>query len=156
MVGHQEVCLAKIGGRLEIALSLNHARSPECDEKERMSLQIRFETPRTKSENWPNQLLTTRPCFPRDRQANYHCRTDSRSGKASRLTGQYRATRSTTVDQGKLCGPAPVTTLIPGSVKRAFDEWRLLCINNRMQWGLLMDRLHGANQSLSNVMNGKQ
>ena len=47
MVGHQEVCLAKIGGRLsEIALSLNHARSPECDEKERMSLQIRFETSR--------------------------------------------------------------------------------------------------------------
>jgi hypothetical protein len=62
----------------------------------------------------------------------------------------------TTVDQGKVCGPEPGYTLDPGSVKRAFDEWRSLCINNRMQWGLLMDRLHGATQSLLNVMNGKQ
>ena len=60
-----------------------------------------------------------------------------------------------TVDQGKVYGPGPGYTLDTGSVKRAFAEWRNLCINNRMQWGLLMDRLHGANRSLRNVLDGK-
>jgi len=89
MVGHQEVCLAKIGGRLsEIALSLNHARSPECDEEERMSLQIRFETSRDEIRKLAQSTFDNTALFSKHRPSQLplpYRRTGS--GKASRLTG---------------------------------------------------------------------
>ena len=159
MVGHQEVCLAKIGGRLsEIALSLNHARSPECDDEERMSLQIRFETSRDEIRKLAQSTFDNTALFSKGpaKPITIAVPTHGEWEGISIDRANIEQPGLTTVDQGKLYGPAPGYNLDPGSVKRAFDEWRSLCINNRMQWGLLMDRLHGANQSLLNVMNGKE
>ena len=36
---------------------------------------------------------------------------------------------------------------IIAGAQKAFQEWRSLCLNNRLQWGLLVDRLHGINRS---------
>ena len=47
LIDHQEVCLAKMGGRLsEIALSLNQVRSPQSDDQNRQSSQRQFESSR--------------------------------------------------------------------------------------------------------------
>jgi hypothetical protein len=159
MVGHQEVCLAKIGGRLsEIALSLNNARTPRCDEQERMSLQIRFESSRDEIRKLAQSTFDNTALFSKGpaKPITIAVPTHGEWEGISIDRANIEQPGLTTVDQGKLCGPASGYNLDPGSVKRAFDEWRSLCINNRMQWGLLMDRLHGANQSLSNVMNGVQ
>ena len=159
MVGHQEVCLAKIGGRLsEIALSLNHARNPECGEQDRMNLQIRFESSRDEIRKLAQSTFDNTALFSKGPAKPITIAVPTR-GEWEGISidrANIEQPGLTTVDQGKLFGPSTGYNLDPGSVKRAFDEWRTLCINNRMQWGLLMDRLHGANRSLSNILNGKQ
>jgi hypothetical protein len=46
------------------------------------------------------------------------------------------------VETGKIHGPNPGLFLDEGSVQRALSDWRKLCLNNRMQWGMLTERLH--------------
>ena len=43
----------------------------------------------------------------------------------------------------------------PGSVRRAFDEWRKACVSNRMQCSLLTHRLHSVKQKLRDLLQGK-
>ena len=88
MVGHQEVCLAKIGGRLsEIAfLSIMHETPSVVT---RIECPCRFDSNHreTKSENWLYQLLTIRPCSQKVRPSllPLPCRL-TESGRASQLT----------------------------------------------------------------------
>jgi flagellin-like hook-associated protein FlgL len=158
LVDNQEVSLAKMGGRLsEIALSLNQVRAPQSDGNDRRESQVRFEASRDEI-----RRLT---------QATYDNAALFSKGPAKPITiavptyGEWEGISIdranieqpglTTIDHGKVYGEGPGYTLDVGSIKRAFNEWRTLCINNRMQWGLLMDRLHGANRSLRDVMTGK-
>ena len=46
------------------------------------------------------------------------------------------------IETGKIHGHAPGLCLDEGSVRRALDDWRRLCLSNRLQWGLLTERLH--------------
>jgi hypothetical protein len=159
MVGQQEVCLAKIGGRLsEIALSLNQVRSPHSDDGDGMDLQVRFESSRDEIRKLAQSTFDNTALFSKGdaKPITIAVPTHGEWEGISVDRANIEQPGLVTVDHGKLCGPGHGYTLDPGSVKRAFDEWRSLCINNRMQWGLLMDRLHGANQSLHNVMNGEQ
>ena len=39
-------------------------------------------------------------------------------------------------------------------IKRAFDEWREMCVSNRMQSSLLSHRLHGVKQKLRDLLKG--
>jgi hypothetical protein len=159
MVGQQEVCLAKIGGRLsEIALSLNQYRAPQSKDTERTDLQIRFESSRDEIRQLAQSTFDNTALFSKgqSKPITIAVPTQGEWEGISVDRANIEQPGLTTVDLGKLCGSGIGYTLDPGSVKRAFDEWRSLCINNRMQWGLLMDRLHGANQSLFNVMNGKK
>jgi hypothetical protein len=159
MVGRQEVCLAKIGGRLsEIALSLNLSRTPQCEEKQRADIQVRFESSRDEIRHLAQTTFDNTALFSKgpSKPITIAVPTHGEWEGISIDRSNIEQPGLTTVDLGKVCSSGPGYTLDPGSVKRAFDEWRSLCINNRMQWGLLMDRLHGAHQSLLNVMNGKK
>lgn len=159
MVGHQEVCLAKIGGRLsEIALSLNHARTPQCSEKEKVSSQVRFESSRNQIRDLSRTTFDNTALFSNGtaKPITIAVPTQGEWEGISIDRANLEQPGLTTVDLGKVYGSGPGYSLDPGSVKRAFDEWRALCINNRMQWGLLMDRLHGAHQSLLDVASGKK
>ena len=158
MVDHQELCLAKMGGRLsEIALTLNQVRSPQSSDVERSKSQIRFEASKEQirelsQSTYDNTALFSKgPAKPITIAVPTHGEWEGISVDRANIDQPGLMT----VDQGKVYGSGTGYTLDTGSVKRAFVEWRNLCINNRMQWGLLMDRLHGANRSLRNVFDGK-
>jgi hypothetical protein len=158
MVDHQEVCLAKMGGRLsEIALSLNQVRAPQSDDDTRRESQVRFEASRdeirilSQSTHDNASLFSKGPAKPITVAVPTHGEWEGISIDRANI----EQPGLTTIDQGKVYGEGPGYTLDVGSIKRAFNEWRTLCINNRMQWGLLMDRLHGANRSLQDVLAGK-
>lgn len=158
MVGQQEVCLAKMGGRLsEIALSLNQVRSPQSDDNSRRESQVRFQASRdeirvlSQSTHDNTSLFSKGPAKPITIAVPTHGEWEGISIDRANI----EQPGLTTIDQGKVYGEGPGYTLDAGSIKRAFNEWRTLCINNRMQWGLLMDRLHGANRSLQDVLAGK-
>jgi hypothetical protein len=158
MVDHQEVCLAKMGGRLsEIALTLNQVRAPQSDDNTRRESQVRFEASRdeirilSQSTHDNAALFSQGPAKPITIAVPTHGEWEGISIDRANI----EQPGLTTIDQGKVYGEGPGYTLDVGSIKRAFNEWRALCINNRMQWGLLMDRLHGANRSLRDVMSGK-
>ena len=158
MVDHQEVCLAKMGGRLsEIALSLNQVRAPQSNESARRESQVRFEVSRDairalSQSTYDNAALFSKgPAKPITIAVPTHGEWEGISIDRANI----EQPGLTTIDQGKVFGEGTGYTLDVGSIKRAFNEWRTLCINNRMQWGLLMDRLHGANHSLENVISGK-
>ena len=59
-----------------------------------------------------------------------------------------------TVDKGKVFGEGDGYTLEPGSIRRAFEEWRSLCISNRMQHSLLSNRLHSIKQKVRDLISG--
>lgn len=158
MVDHQEVCLAKMGGRLsEIALSLNQVRAPQSDELIRRDSQTRFEVSRDairalSQSTYDNAALFSKgPAKPITIAVPTHGEWEGISIDRANI----EQPGLTTIERGKVFGDGPGYALDAGSIKRAFNEWRTLCINNRMQWGLLMDRLHGANHSLENVVAGK-
>ena len=158
MVDHQEVCLAKMGGRLsEIALALNQVRSPQSDEKTRSDSQTQFEESRDEIRKLSQSTFDNTALFSKGpaKPITIAVPTQGEWEGISVDRANIEQPGLTTIDQGKVSGQGSGYTLDSGSIKRAFSEWRTLCINNRMQWGLLMDRLHGANRSLHDVMAGK-
>ena len=158
MVDHQELCLAKMGGRLsEIALSLNQARSPQSKDAERMESQVRFEESRDKIRELSQSTYDSAALFSKGpaKPITIAVPTHGEWEGISIDRANIDQPGLNTIDQGKVFGDDPGYNLDGGSIKRAFAEWRSLCINNRMQWGLLMDRLHGANRSLREVLAGK-
>jgi hypothetical protein len=153
LVNCQETGLAKIGGRLsEVALTLNQADSPRANHEEKEHAQVRFEEIRSKLRELA--LLTY------DGTALFSI------GKAKPITiavpsiGRWEGLSidradlgqpgMVTIDKGKVFGDSSHYHLDAASVKRACDEWRSLCMSNRMQWGLLTDRLKGIVNSLLN------
>ena len=150
LVDEQETALAKIGGKLsEIALVLNQTRSPRSTDTDRVKSQSKFEVSR-------NQIRTiSKETF--DQTALFSI------GPAKPVTIAVPTMNSwegvsidrvdlatpglQTVDKGKVFGDGPGFFLDAGSIKKAFNEWRTLCIHNRLQWGLLVERLHGVTRS---------
>jgi hypothetical protein len=153
LVDCQETGLAKIGGRLsEVALTLNQADSPRSKHEEKEHAQVRFEEIRTKL----RELA----------QLTYDGTALFSIGKAKPITiavpsiGRWEGLSidradlgqpgMVTIDKGKVFGNSSRYHLDADSVKRACDEWRSLCMSNRMQWGLLKDRLKGIVNCLLN------
>jgi len=153
LVNYQETGLAKIGGRLsEVALTLNQADSPRTKHEEKEHAQVRFEEIRSKL----RELA----------QLTYDGTALFSIGKAKPITiavpsiGRWEGLSidradlgqpgMVTIDKGKVFGNSSHYHLDADSVKRACDEWRSLCMSNRMQWGLLKDRLKGIVNCLLN------
>ena len=157
MVDKQETCLAKIGGRLsDIAMALNHVRDPESSVEEKTEAQKNFESARDKIrkiavETYDNTaLFSNGPAKPVTIAVPSRKKWEGLSVDRANLSQPGLIT----VDKGKVFGDAEGYTLEPGSIKRAFEEWRSLCISNRMQHSLLSNRLHAIKQKVRDLMSG--
>ena len=59
------------------------------------------------------------------------------------------------IETGKVHGNGPGLRLDEGSVRRALEDWRKLCLSNRLQWGLLTERLHRIDRRQRSVAMGE-
>ena len=158
MVDRQETFLAKIGGRLsEMALSLNKARDPNESHANKVEAQGRY--------------VQARDYIRKSALATYDSTALFSNGPAKPITiavpaGNHWEGLSVdrinlakpgliTLDNGKVYGEGSGYMLDPGSIKQAFDDWRVLCTSNRMQSSLLLDRLHGVRRKLRDILEGK-
>ncbi len=158
MVDKQETALAKIGGKLsEIALALNQVKSPRSCEKARTSSQVKFEESRDRIREIAQETFDHVALF-----SNGPSKPVTIAVPSSNAWEGINIDRSNlnqpglqVVDKGKVYGNSPGFFLDSGSITKAFNEWRSLCIHNRLQWGLLFERLHGITRSLKNFGKGK-
>lgn len=157
MVDKQETCLAKIGGRLsDMALSLNKARDPNLSPESKVEAQSKFEDARdairkTALETYDNTaLFSNGPAKPVTIAVPSGSQWEGLSVDRANLAQPGLII----MDKGKVYGDGEGYTIDPGSVKRAFDEWRQMCVSNRMQSSLLTHRLHGVKQKLRDLLQG--
>jgi hypothetical protein len=150
LVDRQETALAKIGGKLsEIALILNQVKNPKTTDDFRVQYQCNFvesrDGIRTLSLETFDQtaLFSNGPAKP----ITVAVPTLNSWEGVSIDRANLKQPGLQTVNSGKVFGSSPGFFLDAGSIKKAFIEWRSLCIHNRLQWGLLVDRLHGVNRS---------
>jgi hypothetical protein len=146
IVDCQETGLAKIGGRLsEIALSLNQVQSPRSTPDDRIASQHRFEQCQAKIRQLALLTYDGTALFSKgpSKPITITIPTKGRWEGLSIDRGDLGQPGLVTIDKGKVYGDSPGYLLDSGSIKRAYGEWRTLCITNRMQWGLLRDRLRG-------------
>ena len=158
MVDKQETCLAKIGGRLsDMALSLNKSRDPNLPSESKIEAQSKFEDARdairkTALETYDNTaLFSNGPAKPITIAVPAGINWEGLSIDRTNLAQPGMII----LDKGKVYGDGEGYTIDPGSVKRAFDEWRQMCVNNRMQSSLLTHRLHGVKQKLRDLLKGE-
>ncbi len=157
IVDQQEIGLAKIGGKLaDVSLSLNKCSSPSS------SLSIR--------ERAQEDLEFAKSRILEIAQSVYANTSLFSNGPSKPITiavpnrGEWEGIDLTrpdlglpgmkTVLNGKVHGDSKAFFLDSPSIRRAFDEWRTHCIENRLLWGNLMDRLRGVHRKLSELRDG--
>ena len=157
IVDRQEMGLAKIGGKLaDVSLSLNTCKSP----KSTISIRERAQA----------DLEFAKSCIRDIAQTVYHDTALFSNGPTKPVTiaipnmGEWEGIDITrpdlslpgmqTVLNGKVHGDSKDYFLDSESIRRAFDEWRNHCIQNRLLWGNLRDRLKGVFRKLSDLENG--
>lgn len=158
LVDKQETELAKIGGKLsDIALYLNRARRPNSSSQEWALEQINC----LKSQQKAKQIsLKTH-----DGSALFCDGPSKPVTIAVPCLGEWEGLSIDRADlgqpgikttlNGKIHGDGPGFFLDPGSIQRAFEEWRLLCIYNRLSSGMLLDRLHSLKKIYTKSENGR-
>ena len=150
LVDRQETALAKIGGKLsEIALILNQVKNPKSTEDLRAQYQSDFIESRDGIRKLALETFDQTALFSNGPAKPITIAVptlDSWEG-VSIDRANLKQPGLQTVDSGKVFGSGAGFFLDAGSIKKAFQEWRRLCLNNRLQWGLLVDRLHGVNRS---------
>ena len=144
----QEGSLAEMGGKLsEAAALLTASRSPHATPASLKDLQSRFEKNRDDVRDISSRA--------HDKVALFSVEQSPPVVVAVPAAGEWeglaldRANLGTpgmvAVDTGKIHGDGPGLILDEGSVRRALADWRKLCQVNRMQWGMLTERLHRIN-----------
>lgn len=158
LIDHQETALAKIGGKLsDIALCLNRVQNPKADPKERFGAQA--------------TCLIAKKGIKDLSQSTYDNAALFSNGPSKPITiavptqGEWEGLSVEkcdlskpglmVVNGGKVYGDGPGVFLDHGSISRAFGEWRNLCVQNRMQWSLLIERLCGICSLLKRVSQGE-
>ncbi len=157
LVDVQETALAKIGGKLaDISLALTQCKTPGTSLNQKSQAQIRLSKAKSIIEKISESSHDNTALF-----SNGPARCISVAVPAKDQWEGISIDRANisqpgliVVQNGKVHGESQGYFLDSGSIKRAFNEWRSLCINNRMQWGLLMDRLHGVHRKLAEIKNG--
>jgi len=154
----QESALAKIGGNLsEVAALVTATRSPHADEASRGDMQVRFEEARGEIRE---TSVTThgRAALFSIGEAPPVVVTVPSSGEWEGLALD-RANLGTpgmiSIETGKIHGSSPGLHLDEGSIRRALDDWRKLCITNRLQWGMLVERLHRIDRRQRSIAMGE-
>jgi len=152
LIDKQETALAKIGGKLStIALLVNKARAPKVTKVEQFKLQEEFIRSRDEIRNLSLETFNGTTLFSHGKSKPITIAVPS-FGRWEGLSidrSDLGQPGLITIDHGKVYGDATGYLLDSGSIKHACSEWRSLCLTNRMQWGLLSDRLHGINNCLS-------
>lgn len=150
LVDRQETALAKIGGKLsEIALILNQVKNPKSTEDLRIQYQSDFIESRDGIRKLALETFDQTALFSNGPAKPITIAVptlDSWEG-VSIDRANLKQPGLQTVDSGKVFGSGAGFFLDAESIKKAFQEWRRLCLNNRLQWGLLVDRLRGVNRS---------
>jgi hypothetical protein len=150
LVDRQETALAKIGGKLsEIALVLNQTKNPKTTHSDRINYQDKFEHSRDEIRKISFETHDQTALFSNGPAKPITIATPSLDAWEGLSIDRADLAKPglQTIDRGKVFGDGPGFFLDAGSIKKAFNEWRGLCIINRLQWGLLVDRLHGVNRS---------
>jgi hypothetical protein len=158
LVDKQETALAKIGGKLsEIALILNQTKNPKSTDEYRVKLQSNFKGSRDGIRNLAKETFDHTALFSNgpSKPITIAVPTLNSWEGVSIDRADLGQPGLQTVDKGKIFGSAPGFFLDSGSIRKAFQEWRSLCINNRLQWGLLVDRLHGISRSFNKLKKHK-
>jgi hypothetical protein len=158
IVDQQEIVLAKIGGRLsEIALCLNQAVLPESSHSIRKESQVKFEKSRDTIRDLSQTTFNNASLFS-DGPSKPITIAVPNQGTWEGISierADIGKPGLKSIDQGKVEHDATGYFLDHSTIRRAFDEWRFLCASNRMQWGLLVDRLHGVNRTLRKICEGQ-
>lgn len=156
LIDKQETALAKIGGKLStIALLVNKVRAPKVTKVEQFKLQEEFLRSRNEIRNISLETFNGTTLFSHGKSKPITIAVPS-LGRWEGLSidrSDLGQPGLITIDHGKIYGDATGYLLDSGSIKHACSEWRSLCLTNRMQWGLLSDRLHGINNCLSDFDN---
>jgi hypothetical protein len=154
----QENSLSGMGGKLsEIAALLTASRSSHATEPALNDLQVRFESAR---DDIRKESMTTH-----DAAALYAVEKSPPVVVAVPCSNEWeglaldRVSVGTpgmiAIETGKIYGSSSGLCLDEGSVKRALNDWRNACIANRLQWGLLVERLHRVSSRLLSLEKGK-
>ena len=158
MVDKQETCLAKIGGRLsDMALSLNKARDPNQSHGSKIDAQKRYEQARDSIRQTSLETFDSASLFSNGPAKPITIAVPSGSTWEGLSVDRVNLAQPglISLDKGKVYGDSDGHTIDPGSVRRAFEEWRKVCISNRMQCSLLTHRLHDVKQKLRDLLQGK-
>jgi len=148
LLDKQELSLAKIGGKLsEIALALNQARQFV---EQQSSAQDRFTVARDAIRQLSKTTFDHTALFANGPSKPIVVAVPT-LGTWEGLTLD-RCNISTpgfsAVNNGKVMPSSLGHLLDPPSVEMSFSEWRKLCIQNRLQWNLLSERLFHITHSL--------
>lgn len=148
LLDKQELSLAKIGGKLsEIALALNQARQSvekQPESQERFIL-ARDDLRRLSRSTFDHTaLFSNAPSKPIvvavPTLGTWEGLTIDRCDLSS--------PGFSAIEVGKVAPYAAGLLLDPGAISLSFDEWRKLCIQNRLQWSLLSGRLYQVTHTL--------
>jgi len=157
LVDAQETSLAKVGGKLSrMALCLNRTKTPGATHSLREKLQKEFSKAKEdlfkESLNSYDQtaLFSNGPAKP----VTIAVPTGNEWEGLSIDRADIGRPGLKTVMDGKVYGDTPGLFLDHETIRRAFSEWRSLCTQNRMNWGLLVDRLHGISSLQEKILNG--
>ena len=155
---HQEGTLAKLGGKLsEIAALLTASRSPQATEPVLRDLQVRFEDARSGVREISMETHGHAALFSLGKTSPVVVTVPAAGGWEGLALD--RANLNTpgmiAIETGKLHGDATGLCIDEGSVCRALDDWRKLCHLNRLQWGMLTERLHRINRRRRMVAMGE-
>lgn len=157
LVDVQETSLAKVGGKLsEMALCLNRSKAPEAESSLRQKMQEQFSIAKKalfkESLNSFDQtaLFSNGPAKP----VTIAVPTGSEWEGLSIDRADIGQPGLKTVMNGKVYGDSPGVFLDHETIRRAFSEWRSLCTQNRLNWVLLVDRLHGISLLQEKMLSG--
>ena len=156
LIDKQEFALAQMGGRLsEMALLLNQAR---CSSDFQDVAQSKFEESRTtfrsiaKTTFDHTALFSVGPAKPVTVIVPAKNHWEGLSIDRCNL----KKPGLSAIEVGKVSPSANGLLLDPQSFSAAFEEWRMLCAVNRLQWHLLYQRWQGIVRTLRDFIGGRR
>ena len=156
LIDKQEFVLAQMGGRLsEMALLLNQVR---CSPEYHLKAQTKFEesqlTFRTIAKETFDHtaLFSMGPSKPVTVVVPAITHWEGLSIDRCNL----QSPGLSAIDNGKVSPAASGLLLDPQTFTTAFEEWRRLCVINRLQWHLIYQRWQGVVRNLKHFLGGRR
>lgn len=155
LLDKQEFVLAQMGGRLSsIALALNRAR--EFPDK-KQACQIEFEHFREQLRSLAKETFDHTALFSMGPAQPITVAVPSKSKWEGLSIDRCDLAKPglQSIDRGKVSPDADGLLLDPATITRSFEEWRLHCAYNRMQWHLIYQRWQSIIRTLKHYIGGR-